>query len=205
MTTLTMGSLRYDQFQGIGDGRVTMEGFDIQHTTSTIASEIFQRMMRDRAFDVSELGLTYYLRSLDFDDPPFIALPVFPARAFRHSAIYVNTHSGAMTPADLVGKTIGEFVTYGHVGGVWAKGILQDDFGVRPNQSRWIVGGLERPIDPIDYIPFLHPADVDVTVAAPGADLGAMLERGEIDALISGNVPAAMRNGSPHVRRLFSD
>lgn len=58
MTTLTMGSLRYDQFQGIGDGRVTMEGFDIQHTTSTIASEIFQRMMRDRAFDVSELGLT---------------------------------------------------------------------------------------------------------------------------------------------------
>lgn len=70
--------------------------------------------MRDRAFDVAELGLTFYLRSLDLEDPPFVALPVFLARQFRHSAIFVNTASGIEEPRDLAGKTVGEFATYGH-------------------------------------------------------------------------------------------
>lgn len=200
---LTMGSGKYDQFEGIDDGRVQIPGVEIEHTTSTIVTEIFEPMMKRQGFDIAELGLTYYLRSLDFDDPPFIALPVFPARAFRHSAIYINTSSGIERPEDLAGKTIGEFATYGHDGGVWAKGFLADEFGVTPDQSRWVVGGLDRPIAPIDYIPFLHPGDVEVSTAEPGTDLGALLERGEIDALISGNVPLAMREDSPHVARLF--
>lgn len=200
---LTMGSGKYDQFEGIDDGRVQIPGVEIEHTTSTIVTEIFEPMMKRQGFDIAELGLTYYLRSLDFDDPPFIALPVFPARAFRHSAIYINTSSGIERPEDLAGKTIREFATYGHDGGVWAKGFLADEFGVTPDQSRWVVGGLDRPIAPIDYIPFLHPGDVEVSTAEPGTDLGALLERGEIDALISGNVPLAMREDSPHVARLF--
>ncbi len=76
-------------------------------------------MIRDRADDVSELGLSYFLHTMDFDEPPFLALPVFPNRCFRHSAIYTNVDSGIQKPEDLAGKTVGEFAMYGHDAGVW--------------------------------------------------------------------------------------
>lgn len=112
------------------DGTVRVDGVDATFESARIVSDIFERMIRQRAFDVSELGLTFYLRTLDLDDPPFIAIPVFPARHFRHSAVFVNTSSGIDKPQDLAGKTIGEFAMYGTDAGVWPKGILSDDYGV---------------------------------------------------------------------------
>ena len=109
-------------------------------------------------------GLTFYLRSLDHD-APFIAIPVFPNRVFRHSCMFVNTSSGIDEPKDLAGKTIGEFGTYGQDSGVWAKGILMDDYGFKPELSRWVIGGLDSPMQPFDFIDHPHPANVDVTVA----------------------------------------
>ena len=182
-----------------------MEGVDASFSSARIVTEIFERMIRQREFDVSELGMTYYLRTLDFDDPPFIALPVFPNRCFRHSAVFVNLSSGIQKPQDLAGKTVGELAVYGHDAGVWPKGILSDDFGVRPDQCRWIVGGLDWPMAPVDFIPQPHPANVDVTWAPKGTDLGEMLETGEIDALISADVPKCVLNHSPNVARLFPD
>ncbi len=202
---LKVGVVRYDRCEALFDGTVRMAGIDAVFETTRIVTDIFKRMIVNQEFDVAELGWTYYLRTLDFDDPPFIAIPVFPNRVFRHSAIYVNTSSGIETPRDLAGKTIGEFATYGHDAGFWPKGILADDFGVRPEQSRWIVGGLDFPMPSVDFIPFLHPADVDVTRAPDGTDLGVMLETGEIDALISADVPQSMLNHSPNVRQLFPD
>jgi 4,5-dihydroxyphthalate decarboxylase len=114
-------------------------------------------MMRGREFDVSELGMTFYLRMLDSGDDYFVALPVFPNRVFRHSCVFVNAASGIGDPADLVGKTIGEFGTYGQDSGVWAKGILMDEYGFRPERNRWVIGGLERPMPPFGFIPHPHP------------------------------------------------
>jgi 4,5-dihydroxyphthalate decarboxylase len=142
---------------------------------------------------------------MDFDDPPFIAIPVFPNRCFRHSAIYINVGSGIKRPEDLAGKTVGEFAMYGHDSGVWPKGILSDDFGVTPNQCRWIVGSLDWPLKPIDFVPQPHPADTEVTYAPQGTDLGKMLEDGEIDALIAADVPKCMLEKSPKVAQLFPD
>ena len=195
----------YDRTRALADGAVKIDGVDATFQSAPIVSEIFERMIRHREFDVAELGMTYYLRTLDFDDPPFIALPVFPNRCFRHSAIYVNTASGIKKPGDLAGKTVGEFAVYGHDAGVWPKGILSDEHGVTPDQSRWIIGGLDWPMKPIDFIPHLHPANVEVTWAPAGTDLGAMLEAGEIDALISANVPKCALSKSPKVARLFPD
>jgi hypothetical protein len=161
--------------------------------------------VRDHAFDVAELGLTFYLRTLDLADPPFVAIPVFPARQFRHAAIFVNTASGIEKPEDLAGATIGEFGTYGHDVGVVAKGILADDHGVTPQQCRWVIGGADTPLAPLGFVPFRHPADVDVTVAPEGKALGPMLAAGEIDALISARVPQCVVEGAPAVRRLFPD
>lgn len=170
-----------------------------------LVSDIFEGMVRDRAFDVAELGLTFYLRTLDLEDPPFVALPVFLARQFRHSAIFVNTASGIERPQDLAGRTIGEFATYGHDAGVWAKGILSDEFGVTPEQSRWVVGGFDWPMAPFDFVPQPHPANVDVTWAPEGKALGPMLEAGEVDAFISADAPRCVLDGSPKVARLFPD
>lgn len=200
-----VGCREYDRTRALFDGTAKIGGVDASFESAPIVSEIFERMVRHHAFDVAELGLTFYLRTLDFEDPPFIALPIFPARHFRHSAIFINTSSGIDRPQDLAGKTIGEFATYGHDAGVWPKGILADDYGVTPDQCRWIVGGTNWPMAPLDFIPFLHPADVDVTPAPEGKALGPMLEAGLIDALISAQVPQCVLDGSPRVAPLFPD
>jgi hypothetical protein len=126
----------YDRTRALADGAVKIDGVDATFHSARIVSEIFERMIRKREFDVSELGMTYYLRTLDFDDPPFIALPVFPSRCFRHSAIYVNRASGIEKPEDLAGKTVGEYAVYGLDAGVWPKGILSNEYGVTADQCR---------------------------------------------------------------------
>jgi len=132
-------------------------------------------------------------------------LPIFPNRVFRHSCVFVNTQSGITEPGDLVGRIIGEFGTYGQDSGVWAKGILMDEYGFKPEANRWVIGGLDYPATPLDFIPHPHPAEVDVTGAPEGKTLNSMLEAGEIDALFSANVPQCVLDGSPNVARLFPD
>ena len=195
----------YDRTRALADGTVKIDGVDASFHSARIVTEIFERMIRQRDFDVSELGMTYFLRTLDFDASPFIAIPVFPNRCFRHSAIYINTSSGIKKPQDLAGKTVGEFAVYGHDAGVWPKGILSDDYGVTPDQCRWVVGGLDWPLEPIDFIPHPHPANIEVTSVLEGKELGGMLEAGEIDALISADVPKCVLKKSPKVARLFND
>lgn len=151
------------------------------------------------------LGLTYFLRLLDTEDPPFVPLPIFLARAFRHSAIFVNASSGIEHPEDLAGKAIGELGLYGHDGGVWPKGILSYEHGVTPNQSRWIIGASDWYMPPLDFIPQPHPADVEESPAPKGKALGQMLEAGEIDAFISVRAPECIMKNSLKVARLFPD
>lgn len=201
---LRIGTFEYDTTRALLDGSVTVDGVRAQVSTAATLPQIFEGMLRRDAYDVSELGLTFLLRTLEHDDR-FVALPAFPNRVFRHSCVFVNTRSGITGPADLVGKTIGEFGVYGQDSGVWAKGILMDEHGFRPEKNRWVIGGLEHPAPPFDFIPHPHPADVEVTTAPAGATLGAMLETGEIDALFTANVPQCYLDGSPHVARLFPD
>jgi 4,5-dihydroxyphthalate decarboxylase len=100
-----------------------------------------------------------------------------------------TTASGISGPADLAGKTVGELGIYGQDSGVSAKGILMDEYGFKPEQCRWVIGGLDRPLDPCDFVPRPHPADVEVTVAPDGKALGPM--RGDRD------VPAVSRRAGP--------
>jgi 4,5-dihydroxyphthalate decarboxylase len=202
---LDIGFHDYEHVRPLIDGTVPIKGVAPRFHTATIVSDIFERMVRGREFGVAELGLTFYLRTLDLADPPFIALPVFLARQFRHSAIFVNRSSGIATPQDLAGKTVGEFAMYGHDAGVTAKGVLSDEYGVRPDQCRWVIGGFDWPMAPLDFVPQPHPANVAVMRAGADQALGPMLDAGEIDALISADVPACVIEGSPNVARLFDD
>ena len=204
----TIGTYVYEHTAALFDGRVTVEGVDASFQTAPIVTEIFRGMI-DGRYDLSELGLTYFLRTFDeagaTREAPFLALPIFLNRNFRHSAIYVNTAAGIEKPQDLAGKTIGEFALYGHDAGVWPKGILADEYGVRPEQCSWVIGGTNHPIPSLDWIPQPTPAGVHVRHAEPGQTLSAMLESGEIDALISVDVPQPLLNGSPSIARLFPD
>ena len=196
----------YDRTRLLKERVVKIEGADPTfHTSARIVPDIFEAMIRQRAYDVSEMGMTYFLRTFADGESPFVAIPVFPVRAFRHSAIFINKASGITKPADLAGKRIGELALYGHDAGVMPKGVLADEFGVRPEQSRWIVGGIDFPMDPIDFVARPVPDGVEVEYAAKDVDLGDMLESGEIDALISADTPKCVLETSPKVGRLFED
>jgi 4,5-dihydroxyphthalate decarboxylase len=156
-------------------------------------------------FAVSELGMTYFLRTFEGPDSPFIAIPVFPNRAFRHSSIYVNKASGIRKPEDLIGKTIGELALYSHDAGLMPKGVLMDEHGFKPETCSWIIGGLDWPMKPIDFVSRPHPANVNVVDISERKELGEMLEAGEIDALISADNPKCVLENSPKVARLFPD
>ncbi|QMU78351.1 4,5-dihydroxyphthalate decarboxylase [Streptacidiphilus sp. PB12-B1b] len=201
---LTIGTYLYEHTAALIDGTVAIEGVDATFETAPLISDTFRRMVQGD-FDVAELGLTYFLRTFDLDDAPFLALPIFPNRNFRHSALFVNTAAGIEKPQDLAGRTIGEFALFGHDPGVWMKGILAEDYGVSPDQCRWVIGGTDHPIPSFDWIPQPVPAGVDIRHAADGQTLGAMLEAGAIDALLSVDVPRAFLDGSRRITRLFPD
>jgi 4,5-dihydroxyphthalate decarboxylase len=201
---MKIATYQYDTTRALFDGSVSFPGLDAEMVTAGTLPEIFERMMRGREFGAAELGLTFYLRTLE-EDAPFVAVPAFPNRVFRHSCVFVNTAAGIGGPRDLAGKRIGEFGLYGQDSGVWAKGILMDEYGFEPERNRWVIGGLERPMPPFDFVAHPRPAGLDVTEVPAGQTLSGMLEAGEIDALFTANVPQCVLDGSPRVARLFPD
>ena len=201
---LNIAFWNYDRTRALADGTVTIPGVEATFHRARIVAEIFEGVIRGE-FDVSELGMTYYLRTFRGQDSPFLAIPIFLNRAFRHSAIYINKASGIAKPEDLNGKTIGELGLFGHDAGIMPKGMLMDEHGFRPETCRWMIGGLDWPMKPIDFVAKPHPDNVNVNEVPAGKDLGAMLEAGEIDALISANNPKCILENSPKVARLFPD
>jgi len=194
----------YDRTRALASGKVSFAGVDATFHSAPIVPIIFEGMVHGK-FDVSEMGMTYFLRTFVNGESPFVAIPIFLNRCFRHSAIYINKASGITKPEDLNGKKIGELALYSHDAGVIPKGILMDEFGFRPETCEWIIGGLDWPMKPIDFVPNTHPANVKVSNIEEGKELGAMLEAGEIDALISADNPKCILERSPKVGRLFED
>jgi 4,5-dihydroxyphthalate decarboxylase len=128
---------------------------------------------------------------------------VFLSRAFRHTSVYIRTDKGIEKPEDLRGKRIG-IAEYQLSANVWVRGILEEDFGVRPSDVTWVRGGMDTPGRP-EKIKVDLPEDVTVEAAPEGATLNGMLEAGEIDGFIGPRWPRCFAEGHPHVGRLFSD
>jgi 4,5-dihydroxyphthalate decarboxylase len=201
MLRLSIATGRYDRTSALRDGRVRIEGVDPTFIPMKV-EEIFWRMLRHLEFDVSELSLAGYTvrRGRGLDD--LIAIPVFLSRSFRHNIIYVNADAGIDTPDQIAGKKVG-VPEYQITAAVWARGLLEDEYGVRPEDCEWHQGGLEtwgrKPFEPIS------PEGVTIVETPEGATLAKMLEEGDIDALISPRVPSTYRDGSGAVRRVFTD
>ena len=165
--------------QALKDGTVTPEGFSLRFEEVPVLVKGFRRMVRALEFDVSEMALTTYLTAREHG-VAFTALPIFLVRGFHHGAIRYNTRSPIREPKDLQGRRVGVNRGYTVTTGVWARGILASEYGVDLSAVTWVLSGDEHVAS---YVP---PANV--VPAGPGADLGDMLIRGQLDAVIGVDV-----------------
>ena len=140
---LTLACWSYDRTRALFDGRVWPDGIDLTCLDLPV-EETFFRMLRHQEFDIAEMSLSSYVVSLFADDPPFVAIPVFPSRFFRHSCIYVNAAAGIEQPQDLIDRTVGT-PEYQMTAPVWIRGILADAHGVPVDSVTYATGGLEEP------------------------------------------------------------
>lgn len=197
---ITVACWDYDRTRPLQEGRVPVEGVDLTYLPLRV-EETFWRMLRYQDFDAAEMSMASYLMSRDKGSPRFVAIPVFPSRAFRHSCIYVNTDAGIREPKDLIGKNVG-VPEYQITMAVWARGILQHEYGVKPEAVTWFTGGEEQPGREEKIKPDL-PTNVVIRRIGPDQTLSSMLESGEIDAMVSAHMPSPFVRRSPKVARLF--
>ena len=197
---LTVACGDYDRTRALQDGTVQTEGIHLNFLPLQ-AEEIFWRMGNHREFDASEMSLSNAATWLARGNSPFVPIPVFPSRYFRHSCVFINERSGIRRPEDLKGKKVGA-PEYSITAAVWIRGFLQDDYGVRPGDVHWLVGGQEEP-GRKERVELRLPAEIKIANIAPEQTLTGMLESGAIDALISARSPSCFVKGVPGIRRLF--
>ncbi|HEU4340625.1 MAG TPA: ABC transporter substrate-binding protein [Candidatus Binatia bacterium] len=197
---LTVACGDYDRTHALQTGAVEAEGIRINYLPLE-AEEIFWRMGHHKEFDVSEMSLSNHVTAISRDHSPFVAIPVFPSRFFRHSCIFVNNDSGIKAPADFKGKKVGA-PEYSITAAVWIRGFLHDDHAVRAQDVHWFVGGQEDP-GRKERVKLALPPEIRLDAIPDDKTLNGMLESGEIDALISARSPSCFVKGSPKVRRLF--
>jgi len=200
--SLTLATHDYDRIRALRDGTVRPEGIELNYLNLPV-EEMFWRMCRGQEFDASEMSFAAYLITLSWADPPFIALPVFLSRFFRHSMVYVNADAGIERPEDLSGKRVG-IPEWAVTAIVLLKGIWNEHYGVHHREIRWLVGGLEQ-TGRAERIEVRIPSDTLVDAIPPDKTLSQMLEEGDIDALFSSRDPLCYQRGSSRVRRLFAD
>jgi 4,5-dihydroxyphthalate decarboxylase len=192
----------YDRTRALFDRRVTIDGVDPVYMLLT-PEEMFFRAMRHQAFDITELSLSSYLIKHARGECPYIAIPAFLSRAFRHTSLYARRDRIAR-PEDLRGKRIG-LPEYQLTANVWARALLQDEHGIAPEDVTWVQGGIDEPGRP-EKTKIALPAGVRVEVAPPGSTVSELLDRGEIDGFMAPRPPSLhIRQRNPHIRWLFDD
>jgi 4,5-dihydroxyphthalate decarboxylase len=199
---LTFACWDYDRTRALADGRVRPDGIELTYLNLPV-EETFFRMLRYREFECCEMSLSSYVASLQRDDPPFIAIPVFPSRFFRHSCIFVSANSGIAKPADLKGKRVG-VPEYQMTAPVWIRGILSDDYGVKVTDYEHFSGGEEEP-GRDEKLKLDLPANIRLKPIDATKTLAQLIGEGEIDALVTARAPSTFRKRPEAVKRLFPD
>ena len=200
--SLTLACWDYDRTRALVDGSVRPDGIELNYLALPV-EETFFRMMRNREFDCSEMSLSSYCASLHSENPPFIAIPVFPSRFFRHSCIFVSAKSGIRKPEDLKGRRVG-VPEYQMTAPVWIRGILADDHGVKATDVEHFSGGEEEP-GRIEKLKIKLPEKIRLKSIKENQTLSVMLADGEIDALVTARAPSTFYSRPNDVKRLFPD
>ncbi len=193
--TLTGAFGNYDRIRALDLDSLREKGIDLQ-IEYLPPSEIFSRMCQHQEFDVSEMSMGSYFYLCDQPQNPFVAMPVFPSRAFRHSMVYCHADAGISAPQDLNGKRIA-IREWGMTALVWIVGILGDQ-GFDLRTADWVA--VKRP-----RVPLQMPAGARIRYMESGQTLSGMLESGEVDAVLIHQAPDCFVAGSAHIKRLFPD
>ena len=165
----------YGHTKALKDGTITPRTVELEFEEVSPIIQAFRRMVRGLEFDISEMAITTYICARAHGKA-FTALPVFVMRAFHHGAILYNTKSGIRTPKDLEGRRVGVNRGYTVTTGLWARSILQHEYGVDLKRITWVLSGDEHVAE---YRP---PANV--VPLEKGKKMEDMLAAGEIDAAI---------------------
>lgn len=199
---LTVACGDYDRVAAIKDGRVEVEGCEVVFLPME-PEEVFFRAFRYQEFDACELSFSSFMIVTSRGASPFVGIPAFVSRVFRHSGFYVRTDRGIEEPADLRGKTVG-VPEYQMTAPVWMRGILEDEYGVKPIDIHWRSGGQEEP-GRDERTPLTLTNGVDLQPIPEDRTLVEMFEAGELDALMTARAPSSFIRGAPGVARLFPD
>jgi 4,5-dihydroxyphthalate decarboxylase len=200
---LTFACGPYDRMEALNYGLIDVEGIDLNFIEIQAPREIFDRMVGAQEFDVSEMSLAEYVTMTAKGISPFIAIPVFPSKAFRHAFICVNRNSGIKGPKDLAGKRIGTPL-YTQTAAIWIRGDLEDKYGVDLSGVQWIQGAVEKAGthgDPPAPPQLLKP--IEITPNTSDKSLSDMLADGDIDAILGSRMPDSVRTQPDKVGHLF--
>lgn len=201
--SLSMGCGPYDRMEALRYGHVSPDGIELNYQTVMNPHHIFARMVATEEFDVAEMSASLYLTQRGRGVFPFIAIPVFPSRVFRHGNIYLNRNSGIESPKDLEGKRVG-LQEYRQTAAVWIRGILRDEYGVDTDAIHWFEGGTNQPRKHNPDMDIRPDKEVSITRLADDDTLSDALEAGRIDCSLGAEKPASLQRAD-HVVRLFPD
>lgn len=201
-TRLTVGCGAYDRTWPLIAGMFRPEGYRLDWSVLP-PEEVFLRGMLGGEFDITEMSLSTYLLLRSRGTCRYLGLPLFVSRKFRHSALYVRSDSGIERPEDFAGRRVG-VPEYQLTANVWVRGLLADEYGVRPEAIHWIIGGIDAP-GRAEKVPVTLPPRFETTRLPAGETLWQWLLEGKLDAIIAPRAPKAFADGHPAIRRLFPD
>jgi 4,5-dihydroxyphthalate decarboxylase len=190
----------YDRTRPLFDGAVQIDGVEPVFMALS-PEEIFFRAFRGAEFDICELSLSSSTVKTAQGNFAYVGVPAFLSRAFRHTSIYVRTDR-IEKPEDLKGKKVG-LPEYQLTANVWARALLEDDFGVKPSDIHWIRGGIAEAGRP-EKITLSLPPGVRLDNAPEGKTISQLLAEGEIDGFMAPR-PPRLERPHPHIGWLFPD
>lgn len=197
---LSLAIGNYDRCRPLIDGAVQIDG--VKPVIMTLSpEEIFFRAFRNQEFDICELSLSSSTLQVANGNFPYVGIPIFLSRAFRHTAIYCRTDR-IQKPEDLRGKKIG-LPEYQLTANVWVRAILEEDYGLKASDVTWVRGGISHAGRP-EKLKIKLPDDVRVEDAPEGETISSLLAKGEIDGYVAPRAPD-VPEGTPNVGWLFRD
>jgi 4,5-dihydroxyphthalate decarboxylase len=198
---LTLAVCDYEHVREIAQGLVRADGIALTPLIFPSIEEITFRFTRGLEWDVSELSFGKYISLVSQGTAPMVAIPVFPSRVHRHSAIYVRADRGIRTAKDLEGRAVG-IPEWAQTAGIYVRGLLAEEYGVDLAQIRWLQAGVNEP-GRGEKVELKLPAGIQYQTR-PDTSLTAMLSSGEVDAVISARAPDTFTPGGAVVR-LYPD
>jgi 4,5-dihydroxyphthalate decarboxylase len=205
---LRVAGYQYDRVAALADGRVKVDNCNLSFTKDTIGNLNTHIFSGPGTRDVTEVGLHPYILAYaneGFRD--YTLLPIFPLRVFRHKSIFIRTDRGITRPEDLRGKKIAT-PGYSSTSLTWIRGILEDEYGVKPTDIEWYVSAADSSAKdtggPSKFENIL-PKNLRVEQGPAGKDESDMLADGDVDALFHAMEPKCYVEGHPKVSRLFQD